>query len=229
MTTLLKTAAIAALITGFANTAHAGSPYAFQSDDYLAMAAPAPVTDAPFVLTPMLEASIPASFAETSVIDTETAKAPRIAVARLDGGRLIPTPHGEEVDWKMLDKRTDFDIEVMNAGDYLKYIPEIAYGDYDTDNKIDEVRLTAANEGYSHVIIYGMGADAYWSSFGGKALAETGLTVHEDCASWDQAKAKALLVDAHTGEVLGAAKADDITYNIGYLADDMERVLDILA
>ncbi len=223
MKTLFKTAAIAALITGFANTAHAGSPYAFQSDAYLAMAAPAPVTDAPFVLTPMLEASIPASFTEAEIKTT-----PRIAVARLDGGRLIPTPYGEEFDWKMLDKRTDFDIELMNAGDYLKYVPEIAYGEHDTDNKIDEVRLTAANEGYSHVIIYGMGTDAYWSSFGGKALAETGLTVHEDCASWDQAKAKALLVDAHTGEVLGAAKADDITYNIGYLADDMERVLNTL-
>jgi len=161
MKTLFKTAAIAALITGFANTAHAGSPYAFQSDAYLAMAAPAPVTDAPFVLTPMLEASIPASFTEAEIKTT-----PRIAVARLDGGRLIPTPYGEEFDWKMLDKRTDFDIELMNAGDYLKYVPEIAYGEHDTDNKIDEVRLTAANEGYSHVIIYGMGTDAYWSRLG---------------------------------------------------------------
>jgi len=175
------------------------------------------------------EASIPASFTEIETIQTETVSKPRIAVARLDGGRLIPTPHGEEFDWKMLNKRTDFDIEVMNAGDYIKYIPEIAYGEYDTDNKIDEIRLTAANEGYSHVIVYGMGADAYWSSFGGKALAETGLTVHEDCDSWDEAKAKALLVNAHTGEVLGAAKADDITYNIGYLADDMERVLSVLS
>jgi len=227
MKTLFKTAAIAALITGFANTAHAGAPYAFQSDEYLAMAAPAPVSDAPFILSPTLEASLPAAFTEVEM--TETEPAPRIAVARLDGGRLIPTPHGEEFDWKLLDKRTDFDIEVMSAGDYLKYIPEIAYGDYDTDNKIDEIRLTAANEGYSHVIVYGMGTDAYWSSFGGKALAETGLTVHEDCDSWDEAKAKALLVNAHTGEVLGAAKADDITHNIGYLADDMERVLSALS
>jgi len=37
MTKLLKTAAIAALITGFANTAQAGSPYAFQTDAELAM------------------------------------------------------------------------------------------------------------------------------------------------------------------------------------------------
>jgi len=188
MTTLLKTAAIAALITGFANTAHAGASYAFQSDEYLAMAAPAPITDAPYVLSPTLEAYVPVSYTVTPEIQTvETEATPRIAVARLDGGRLIPTPHGEEFDWKLLDKRMDVDIEVMNAGDYLKYIPEIAYGDHDTDNKIDEIRLTAANEGYSHVIVYGMGADAYWSSFGGKALSETGLTVHEDCASWDEA------------------------------------------
>ena len=40
MTKLLKTAAIAALITGFANTAQAGSPYAFQTDAELAMVGP---------------------------------------------------------------------------------------------------------------------------------------------------------------------------------------------
>lgn len=234
MTKLLKTAAIAALITGFANTANAGTPYAFQTDDYLAMVTPAVVAEAQ--VTPTIEATASIEVttphngsAELRQIETLEAdrleRTSRIAVARLDGGRLIPTPYGEEFDWKLLDERTEYNIEVMNAGDYLKYIPEIAFDGVDTDNKIDEVRLTAANEGYSHVIVYGMGADAYWSSFGGKALSETGLTVHKDCDSWDEAKAKALLIDTHTGEVLGAAKADDVTYNIGYLADDMERVL----
>lgn len=220
MKTLLKTAAIAALITGFANTAFAGSPTAFQSDDYLAMVEPVKMT------TPHGGS---AEVRQMAVLEQDRlTNTSRIAVARLDGGRLIPTPYSEEIDWKLLDKRVDLDIEVMNAGDYLRYIPEIAFEGIDTDNKIDEIRLTAANEGYSHVILYGMGADAYWSSFGGKALSDTGLTVHEDCNSWDSAKAKALLVDTHTGEVLGAAKADDITYNIGYLADDMERVLNTL-
>lgn len=214
MTTLLKTAAIAALITGFANTAHAGSPHAFQSDAYLAMVEPT-VAATPYLGSAEIEQNRLASSA-------------RIAVARLDGGRLIPTPFDEEFDWQLLDKRVDLDIEVMNAGDYLKYIPEIPMNGVDTDNKIDEVRLTAANEGYSHVILYGMGTDAYWASFGGKALSETGLTVEEDCDSWDKAKAKALLIDANTGEVLGAAKTNDITHNIGYLADDMERVLNTL-
>jgi hypothetical protein len=220
MTTFLKTAAIAALITGFANTAEAGTPYAVQSDDYLAMVAPVQM------ITPFAETT---RVAEIETLEPATlSTTSRIAVARLDGGRLIPTPYGEEFDWKMLNDRSALNIEIMNAGDYLKYIPEIAFDGHDTDNKIDEIRLTAANEGFSHVILYGMGADAYWSSFGGKALSETGLTVHEDCDSWDKAKAKALLVDTHSGEVLGAAKADDVTYNIGYLADDMERVLNAL-
>ena len=221
MTKLLKTAAIAALITGFANTAQAGSPYAFQTDAELAMVGPVEL------ITPTMDYVEPLQFA--SLEQESFAKTARIAVARVDGGRLIPTPFGEEFDWKLLDNRVEHNIEVMNAGDYLKYIPEIPFDGVDTDNKIDEIRLTAANEGYSHVILYGMGTDAYWSSFGGKALVDTGLTVHEDCDSWKAAKAKALLVDTHTGEVLGAAKADDVTYNIGLLADDMERVLNTLS
>ena len=221
MTKLLKTAAIAALITGFANTAQAGSPYAFQTDAELAMIGPVEL------ITPTMDYVEPLQLA--SLEQESIAKTARIAVARVDGGRLIPTPFGEEFDWKLLDNRVEHNIEVMNAGDYLKYIPEIPFDGVDTDNKIDEIRLTAANEGYSHVILYGMGTDAYWSSFGGKALVDTGLTVHEDCDSWKAAKAKALLVDTHTGEVLGAAKADDVTYNIGLLADDMERVLNTLS
>ena len=221
MTKLLKTAAIATLITGFANTAQAGSPYAFQTDAELAMIGPVEL------ITPTMDYVEPLQLA--SLEQESIAKTARIAVARVDGGRLIPTPFGEEFDWKLLDNRVEHNIEVMNAGDYLKYIPEIPFDGVDTDNKIDEIRLTAANEGYSHVILYGMGTDAYWSSFGGKALVDTGLTVHEDCDSWKAAKAKALRVDTHTGEVLGAAKADDVTYNIGLLADDMERVLNTLS
>ncbi|GGX56574.1 hypothetical protein GCM10011309_01750 [Litorimonas cladophorae] len=220
MKTLLKTAAIAALITGFANAAQAGTPHAFQTDAELAMIDMAPT------LNPQNGS---AEIRQAALIEREKLSAKsRIAVARLDGGRFIPTPHNEEADWSFLSKRMDVNLEMLTAGDHFKYIPEIAFDGIDTDNKIDEIRLTAANEGYSHVILYGMDADAYWSSFGGKALSETGLTVHEDCNSWDKAKAKALLVDAHTGEVLGAAKTDDVTFNIGYLADDMERVLNAL-
>lgn len=205
MTHLLKAAAIAALFTGFANNAHA-----------LTTTEALDITGTNFET---LEQE--AKMASENYL-THSAK---IGIARLDGGRLIPTPFGEEFDWELLSRRTTANISLLSAGDYLKYIPEIPFQGVDTDNKIDEVRLTAANEGYSHVLIYGMDTDAYLSSFGGKALNETGLTFHEDCVSWENAKAKALLVNAHTGEVIGAATANDITHNIGELADDVERLL----
>jgi len=220
MTKLLKTAAIAALITGFANSAFAGSPTAFQDDDYLAMVEPTKTTTPHNGSAELRQAEF--------IIREKLNERSKIAIARLDGGRFIAAPQNEVIDWTFLDKRVDMKLDVMSAGDHFKYLPALDFQGVDTDNKIDEIRLTAANEGYSHVILYGMGSDAYWSSFGGKALSETGLTVQEDCGSWDEAEAKALLVNTHTGEVLGTAKANDITHNIGYLADDMERVLNAL-
>lgn len=208
MTKLLKTAAIAALITGFANGA-AALDVGNQLDAHTAAIE---LFDSP-VLTEV-KAELPA-----------LEKNARIAVARLDGGRLIPMPYGEEVDWKMLDKRTDADITLMQAGSYLKYTPEIPFQGQDTDNKIDEVRITAAAEGFSYVLIYGVGPDASWASFGGKALRETGLKVQDGCESWQKAKAKALLVNAYTGEVLGAATAENIEFNIGELADNVGQLV----
>lgn len=208
MTKLLKTAAIAALITGFANSASA-------------LEVTNPLT-APGAAVELFDGPVLSETFEKLPALTQNAK---IAVARLDGGRLIPTPYDEEVDWKLLNKRTSANIELMKASDYLKYTPEIPFQGQDTDNKIDEVRITAAAEGYSHVIIYGVGPDASWSSFGGKALRETGLTVHDGCDSWQKAKAKALLVNAFTGEVLGAATAENIEFNIGELADNVGNLV----
>ena len=152
-----------------------------------------------------------------------------IAVARLDGGRLISTPYEEERDWTFLDRRTDMSISQLGAGTYIKYTPEIPHGSYDTDNKIDEIRLAAANEDYDYVLIYGVGPDAGWASFGGKVLSETGLTVSDDCHSWDGAKAKALLVESRTGQVFGAVTANDIEFNIGQLADRVEGLISDLS
>jgi len=204
MTKLLKTAAVTALITGFANGA-AALDIGNQLDAH----------------TSTIELFDSPILAETTVQLPALEKNAKITVARLDGGRLIPTPYGEEVDWKMLDNRLNADITLMKVESYLKYTPEIPFQGQDTDNKIDEVRITAAAEGYSHVIIYGVGPDASWASFGGKALRETGLTVQDGCESWQKAKAKALLVNAFTGEVLGAATAENIEFNIGELADNV--------
>ena len=208
MTKLLKTAAITALITGFANSASA-----------LEITNP---LIAPGAAIELFDGPVLSDTFEKPPVLTQNAK---IAVARLDGGRLIPTPYDEEVDWTLLNKRISTNIELMKAGDYIKYIPEIPFQGQDTDNKIDEVRITAAAEGFSHVIIYGVGPDASWSSFGGKALRETGLTVHDGCGSWQKAKAKALLVNTYTGEVLGAATAENIEFNIGELADNVGNLV----
>ncbi|NNE56968.1 MAG: hypothetical protein HKN36_02570 [Hellea sp.] len=149
----------------------------------------------------------------------------RIVVARLDGGRLIPTPTDELVDWNFLDRRIDAEILNLSAFNYIDYVPEIPMDSEDTDNKIDEVRLTAAGEGFDYVLIYGVGPDASWASFGKRTLSETGLTVSKDCKSWEGAKAKALLVESRTGIVLGAVTADNIEYNIGQLADRVGEMI----
>lgn len=152
-----------------------------------------------------------------------------IAVARLDGGRLIPTPYEEEQDWTFLDRRIEMKVTQLGAGTYIQYIPEIPHGSHDTDNKIDEIRLAAANEGYHYVLIYGVGPDASWASFGGKVLSETGLKISNDCQSWDGARSKALLVESHTGHVFGAVTANDIEFNIGQLADRVETLIKSLS
>ena len=38
-------------------------------------------------------------------------------------------------------------------------------GGRDSDNKLDEIRLTASDLGMDYVLIYGMGKDAQWGSF----------------------------------------------------------------
>lgn len=203
MKSLIRTVTTAALLSAWAAASHAGAPGLDEGDFFVVEPIPP--------LQQEVRATLPSDA--------------NIAVARLDGGRLIPTPFAEEFDWALLAKRTGASIEPLSAGAALNYVPEIPFDGVDTDNKIDEIRLAAVGEGYSHVIIYGVGPDARWASLGGKALVETGLTVGEDCNSWEEAKAKALLVDAYTGLVLGAATTDDITFNIGKLADDMERVM----
>ena len=156
-------------------------------------------------------------------------KTAKIAVARLDQGRMIPTPYAEETDWKRLNKRSEMDVSMLSVSDYLKYIPAQPLHIADSDNRIDEVRMTAALEGYSHVILYGTGRDAAWNSFGSRAMEHTGLTMDPAMPGtetiWKKSKAKALLVNSFTGEVLGAVSADNIDHNIGELADNVDRLM----
>ena len=166
------------------------------------------------------------TLSQTNIKTPALPKTAKIAVARLDEGRLIPTPYSEEYDWTLLDKRSDMEVSLLSLSAYLKYIPATPLHIAQSDNRIDEVRMTAALEGYSHVIIYGTGRDAAWYSFGSRALEHTGLTMEgDDPAIWKKAKAKALLVNSFTGEVLGAASAENIEFNIGELADNVDALM----
>ena len=132
-----------------------------------------------FLETPVHNAAIPELKFKAPILKKNS----KIAVARLDGGRFIPTPRAEVIDWDMLDARLEIKLSEMQASDYWNYIPEIPFqGAQDTKNKIDEIRLTAANEGQDYVLIYGVGPDASWASFGKQALSETCLLYTSDAA-----------------------------------------------
>ena len=151
MKNLIRTVATATLLAAWASASHAGAPGLDDSDFFV-------VTPIPPLQEEVRRAVLPGDAT--------------IAVARLDGGRLIPTPFAEAFDWALLAKRTGATIEPLSAGAALDYVPEIPFHGVDTDNKIDEIRLAAVGEGYSHIIVYGVGPDARWASFGGKALVD---------------------------------------------------------
>ena len=205
---ILKAAAVATLLTGFANSVNA-----LEITNQLSV----PGYEIELFDGPTLE--------QTASVTPALNASSKIAVARLDQGRMIPVTYNEETDWKLLDNRSDMDVSMLSVSDYLKYIPATPLHIADSFNGIDEVRMTAAMEGYSHVILYGLGRDASWNSFGSRALENTGLTMDESQKVWRKAKAKALLVDSFTGEVLGAVSADNIEYNIGELADNVNRLM----
>ena len=206
-TKILKTAAIAALITGFANNAAA-----------LEITNPLSV---PGYEVELFDGQALSETTQTPALP----KTAKIAVARLEQGRMITTTYAEETDWKLLNTRIDVDVSLLSYGDYLNYVPAVPLHIADSYNSIDEVRMTAALEGFSHVILYGTGRDAAWNSFGSRAIEDTGLTMDPAMPGteviWKKSKAKALLVNSFTGEVLGAVAAENIDHNIGELADNV--------
>ena len=127
-----------------------------------------------------------------------------IAIARIDQGRMIATPYTEADDWAALSQSLTQPIVSLSPAAYLRAVPEIDMDGQDTDNKIDEIRLAAVDSGYPYILIYGVGTDAHFASFGGRSLRETGLNVPVGSQSWQGGDAKALLVDSYTGEVIDA-------------------------
>lgn len=178
---------------------------------------PAPVT---------VEAAITAPFAavDAPIINQDAV----IGIARLDKGRLIPTPRGERLDWGFLDKRSALTFKPISAAAHLATLPDIPMNGRDSDNRIDEIRMTAADLGMDYIVLYAIGDGAKWGSFGGKAMMQTGLKVSDTLAS-PAAQAKAVLVDTYDGTVYGIVTSDKADFGVGELSEKVEALTDKLA
>lgn len=151
-----------------------------------------------------------------------------IGIARLDKGRLIAAPIGELQDWAFLNNRTAQNFDIISPAALISNIPEVPMDGRDSDNKLDEIRMTASDLRMEYVLVYGMGQDAQWGSFGGKSLMETGFITDGETPS-PRGGAKALLVNTYTGEVYGTLTSDEIEFGIGDLTDKVQILISDLS
>ena len=220
MKSILKTAAVAAILTGFANTA--------QAMDFT------PITETSSVqmlhtsyLSPSFGGGgmMPPSFTEKLAVKSAPAK---IAIARLHKGRFLPLPDQEAPDWAMLNTEGGAIFSPLSPSTHFDILPEIAQNGVDSDNKIDEIRLTAAVQNQDYVLIYAVNDGASWGRFGDRDLEATGLSYDEASNAVRDGDAKALLVNAYSGEVIGAVTtfAPDIKTLTNLVAEMTYDVLD---
>ncbi len=151
----------------------------------------------------------------------------KIGIARIDKGRLIYAPSVELRDWAFLDNRSAANFAPVSPAALIKNLPEVPMNGKDSDNKLDEIRMTASDLRMDYVLIYGMGNDAQWGSFGGKAMSDTGLVSKSDAIS-PRGNAKAILVNTYTGEIYGTITSDKVEFSIGDLTDKAEIMINEL-
>lgn len=179
MSKFLKTALASAIFAGLCDSASALELYSPVETNF---------TD----ISKLVEVDAPLNTKSDSKL------AAKFGVARLDGGRLIALPFGEEEDWIFLDRRIDASFEPISISGYLNNVPEIPMNGRDTDNKLDEIRLTAQDQKLDYVIVYGV-----------------------DKTKRNAPIAEARMIDTYSGVELGkvTAERDEIEFNIGTLAD----------
>jgi len=146
-----------------------------------------------------------------------------IGIARLDKGRLAYAPMSELRDWASLDNHSGATFAPVSPVALAKNFPNQLLNAWGSDNKLDEIRITASDLRMDYVLIYGMGNDAQWGSFAGKAMAETGF-IFEETEISPRGEAKAMLVDTYTGHVYGTVISNNIALNI----NDLTRKIEIL-
>lgn len=150
-----------------------------------------------------------------------------IGFARLDEGRMIAAPFSELRDFAAMSIRMDGAVSLSPVSPTTLNAVSASYpaGGHESENKLDEIRLAAAAQGQRYVLIYGMGQDAQWNSFGGLALRDTGFVVPAGHQLSPKAKVKALLVGTYSGTVYGTVTSDDMSEG---LTDFTHRVEDLL-
>lgn len=197
MKSILKLALIAAVFTGYSSAA--------QAMDFT------PLTDIDSAVQLLHKSYLsPASFgggmlSSAMTADIAKAKSPaKIAIARLHRGRFLPLPDQEAPAWATLNNAGIAIFSPLSASTHFDLLPQIPMDGVDSDNKIDEIRMAAAAEGQDYVLIYAVNGGASWGRFGDRDLDATGLSYDISSNAVRDGDAKALLVQAYTGEVLGA-------------------------
>jgi len=132
----------------------------------------------------------------------------KVGIARIEDGRLRAAPFNELRDWASMSTTMD-PARISFAPVSPVALARLTPTEVDSDNKIDEIRLAAAQQGMSHVIIYGRESDARWNSFGGMALDSTGLTVPAGHRLSPKGKVKALIVGTYSGTIYGTVTSQD--------------------
>ena len=191
MTSILKTAAIAAILTGFANSAAAIEFLPLTETHAVSKMTPNPSTALFDGSSSELEAS-PLNQPET------------IAVARLHEGRFLPLPHQEAPAWQSISDGGVASFAPLSAAVHFDVLASVPLGAEESDNRIDEIRLAAIDAGQDYVLIYAVNRGASWGRFGDRDLDATGLTYDEASDAVRDGDAKALLIHSYTGDVLGA-------------------------
>lgn len=147
----------------------------------------------------------------------------KVGIARIEEGRLRAAPFNELRDWASMSLTLD-PAQISFAPVSPVALARFTPTQFDSSNKIDEIRLAAAEQGMSHVIIYGRESDARWNSFGGMALDNTGLTVPAGHRLSPKGKVKALIVGTYSGTIYGTVTSQD-DESLGELTMRVKTVL----
>ena len=193
MKTILKTAAIAAILTGFANTASALEFTPFIDTAAVVKMNPNPLSTGTNTESVRPDAKLAAIIAPKN-----------IAVARLHNGQFLPLPHPEASAWQAINQSGSATFDPLPASVHFDVLASVPLGAEESDNRIDEIRLAAAAAGREFVLIYAVNRGASWGRFGDRDLDATGLTYDEASDAVRNGDAKALLVQTYTGDVIGA-------------------------